>query len=458
MATSKRSAGAIHAPAQHAEHVHLVAQGDAPAPGMEEVSTSWQRSANKYGVDPADSAAPRVVTAQELKDLREPIEKLIFNAQEELDRLYKVVRKAGYAVLFCDTTGVAVEHRGEDTEAEQFKYWGTWLGGVWSEEIEGTNGIGTCIAEERPVTVHRSQHFRSRHIDLSCSGAPVFDVDGKLLAILDVSAINPELSVRAHALTGALTVTAARDIEERFFREHFLQEWIIALALPEDGDPAVLLAVDGNQRILGANRAARACLMLDDPTLGAGLSLWSIFERDPSPFRRKDNNDISTRLVIAGSNETCLALVTPPASASGAWRDPATIALHTRSRLAVLGSLVQPAPIPRARGGLSPGAMRRVQEYIDAHLSELIDLGMLARIAGLSLFHFAREFKQSAGVTPHHYLVQRRISSAQKMLVRTELSLSEVALAVGFSDQSHLARHFRHMLGTTPRDFRWSQR
>jgi AraC-like DNA-binding protein len=83
---------------------------------------------------------------------------------------------------------------------------------------------------------------------------------------------------------------------------------------------------------------------------------------------------------------------------------------------------------------------------------------MLARIAGLSLFHFAREFKQSAGVTPHHYLVQRRISSAQKMLVRTELSLSEVALAVGFSDQSHLARHFRHMLGTTPRDFRWSQR
>jgi AraC-like DNA-binding protein len=44
------------------------------------------------------------------------------------------------------------------------------------------------------------------------------------------------------------------------------------------------------------------------------------------------------------------------------------------------------------------------------------------------------------------------------MLVRTELSLSEVALAVGFSDQSHLARHFRHMLGTTPRDFRWSQR
>jgi transcriptional regulator of acetoin/glycerol metabolism len=94
-----------------------------------------------------------------------------------MDQLYEVVREAGYAVLLCDGSGVAVEHRGEDARESQFEYWGTWLGGVWSEEVEGTNGIGTCIVEERPVTVHRSQHFRSRHINLSCSGAPVFGVD-----------------------------------------------------------------------------------------------------------------------------------------------------------------------------------------------------------------------------------------------------------------------------------------
>jgi len=125
-----------------------------------------------------------------------------------------------------------VEHRGENSRQNQFEYWGTWLGGVWSEKVEGTNGIGTCIIEERPVTIHRSQHFRSRHINLSCSGASVFGVDGRLVAVLDVSAIDPELSERAHALTGALTTKSARIIEERFFREQFHREWIVAVVPP----------------------------------------------------------------------------------------------------------------------------------------------------------------------------------------------------------------------------------
>ena len=102
--------------------------------------------------------------------------------------------------------------------------------------------------------------------------------------------------------------------------------------------------------------------------------------------------------------------------------------------------------------------MRRVREYVETHLCESIDLAALAGIAGLSLYHFARAFKQSAGVTPHYYLIQRRVARAQEMLARTELSLSEIALAAGFSDQSHFARHFRQTLGMTPGQFRWSQR
>src|SRR6202035_301714 len=172
--------------------------------------------------------------------------------------------EAGYTILFCDTAGVAVEHRGEMTEASQFEYWGTWLGGIWSEEVEGTNGIGTCIAEERPVTVHRTQHFRSRHTNLSCSGAPIFGVDGRLMAVLDVSAIDPGRSEQAHALTGALTVNSARAIEERFFREHFCHEWMVAIGPSEGSAPGMLLAVDENQQVVGANRVARTSLLLDD--------------------------------------------------------------------------------------------------------------------------------------------------------------------------------------------------
>ena len=458
MGVSGQSSASLDTFAGHAEHVFSVADGTAPLPAVEAVSSSWQRSATKYGLDPVDNKPPRLLTSGELKDFREPLDELIFSAQEDIDQLYTVVREAGYVVLFCDSSGVAVDHRGENTRTCAFEYWGTWLGGVWSEEMEGTNGIGTCIIEERPVTVHRSQHFRSRHMNLSCSGAPVFGVDGRLTAVLDVSAIDPDLSERAHALTGALTIRSARAIEERFFREQFRREWIVAVAPPEGGARGMLLAIDGNQHIVGANRVARKSLLLDDRALRAGMSLWKIFERDLDLFRRRDRSDISTRLVLAGSNDSRPALVTPPDQNISASSNPASVKLHTRPRLDLIDSLLKLTPAPQAHGGLSAGALRRVREYVQLHLNESIDLSMLAAVAGLSMHHFAREFKQSAGVTPHHYLIQKRIETAQQMLAQTDLSLAEITYAVGFSDQGHLARHFRGLLGTTPREFRRSQR
>ncbi len=444
--------------AEHADLAHSVAEGATPSPDIKQLSDSWRRSASDHGVDPADGDAPRILTFGELKELREPLGKLIVGAREEMDRLYNVIREAGYTILFCDPAGVAVEHRGEAVEASQFQRWGTWLGGVWSEEIEGTNGIGTCIAEERPVTVHRGQHFRSRHMNLSCSGAPIFGVDGRLLAVLDVSAIDPTRSERAHALTGALTVNSARSIEEQFFRAHFHREWIVAIGPRELGAPGMLLAVDSSQRIAGANRAARTAFSLDDQGLRTGVGLWAIFERDAELFRGKEGIDVVRRLVIVGGAESHSVLVTPPAQTVAAWSNATTVALHTRPRLDVIGSFAKTASPPQARGGLAPGAMRRVREYVEAHLGDSIDLASLAAVAGLSMHHFAREFKQSAGATPHHYLTRKRVELAQEMLAHTDLPLAEIAYAVGFSDQSHLARHFRQMLGVTPGRFRWSRR
>src|SRR5580700_11070756 len=443
MTSSLHLASSDGRPAQHSEQVYLVAQGEALEPSIDEVSPSWQRSANQYRVDPDSPEAPRILTSREVNDRREPLDELVFSAQEELDRLYKVVREAGYTILFCDNTGVAVEHRGDDADASRFRYWGTWLGGMWSEAIEGTNGIGTCITEERPVTIHRSQHYRTRHVDLSCSGAPIFGADGRLMAVLDVSAIDPDRSERAHALTGALTVASARAIEERFFRERFRSEWIVAIKPPEDHAEAMLLAVDSNQRLAGADRAARKALLLDDQRLQAGVSLWSIFERDSAHFRRHDSTDIPIRLVIAGSDETWPALLTPP---------------ERRPRAGVLANLPSLIPEPQIRGGLPPAVMHRVREYIEAHLGESIELAEIAAIAGLSVFHFARQFKHSAGVTPHYYLVSRRVERAKELLAGTDLSLSAIAFAAGFSDQSHLTRHFRQIVGTTPGQFRWSLR
>jgi len=110
------------------------------------------------------------------------------------------------------------------------------------------------------------------------------------------------------------------------------------------------------------------------------------------------------------------------------------------------------------RGGLPPRVLRRVCEYIDRHVEENISIKDLAEVAGLSRFHFLRAFKQSQGMTPHCYVFQRRLEYAKRLLSESELSLSEVAVAAGFADQSHFARRFRRYVGTTPARFRWSLR
>jgi transcriptional regulator GlxA family with amidase domain len=111
-----------------------------------------------------------------------------------------------------------------------------------------------------------------------------------------------------------------------------------------------------------------------------------------------------------------------------------------------------------ARGRLPPRALLRVREYITSHLEDSISIQAMAAIVGLSMYHFSRAFKQSEGVTPHRFLMQCRVKRAQELLAGTDLPLSEIALATGFSDQSHCARRVREFVGVTPSRYRWSMR
>ena len=211
-------------------------------PDLEPVRASWQRSAVRYRIAQDSRQAPWILTAQELSASRAPVDELIGIAAHENDRLFAAVGKVGYALLFTTADGVVVDVRGDPARIQQFKYWGILQGGVWAESVEGTNGIGTCIAEKAPVTVHCSQHFRARHATLSCCGAPVFDPNQNLVAVVDVSSYEPELSDHSHALAFALTVEAARSIEERLFRHVHRRAWILSAILPTRSQP-ILLAV-----------------------------------------------------------------------------------------------------------------------------------------------------------------------------------------------------------------------
>lgn len=111
----------------------------------------------------------------------------------------------------------------------------------------------------------------------------------------------------------------------------------------------------------------------------------------------------------------------------------------------------QPAP---RRPSLEPRRLRRVLDFIEARLDTSISLDDLAGEACLSPFHFTRLFRQATGSSPHRYVTERRISSAQQMIVSGHASLAEIALDTGFGSQAHFCRAFRQATGVSPRAYR----
>lgn len=110
--------------------------------------------------------------------------------------------------------------------------------------------------------------------------------------------------------------------------------------------------------------------------------------------------------------------------------------------------------IIRGSGGrLSRSALRAVEEYIDAHLDQNVALADLAEVANLSEFHFARLFKQTTGLSPHQFVIHQRVERAKRLIAAGRHTLAQIAIDVGFSDQSQLNRHFKRLVGVTPKRF-----
>jgi AraC family transcriptional regulator len=110
-----------------------------------------------------------------------------------------------------------------------------------------------------------------------------------------------------------------------------------------------------------------------------------------------------------------------------------------------------PAPL---KGGLSRSNLRNVMAYIEANLERDLRLEELAALAGISVFHFARSFRESFGQAPHQYIVHRRIQQAKLLLARPEWSMAQIASAVGLTSASRFAKIFRAVTGASPTEWR----
>jgi AraC family transcriptional regulator len=98
--------------------------------------------------------------------------------------------------------------------------------------------------------------------------------------------------------------------------------------------------------------------------------------------------------------------------------------------------------------------LRRVLDHMEAHLAEPFDLDCLAALCGMSRFHFSRLFRTTTGQTPSGWFMQRRVQKASEMLRKTNLSIIEIALEIGYDNPSHFAQVFRRVTGVSPRNFR----
>lgn len=259
---------------KHADLIAAITR-DPSASGRSALFASWARSMTRYKLDPYDRTPPRRLTDRELRDARESVEPLLAVASPTLDRLFQAVGGAGCCVLFTDKNGVPVDRRGASGDDTTFRGWGLWTGSVWSEEAEGTNGIGTCIAEDRALTIHRDQHFHARNTGLSCTVSPIHDHRGRLAAALDVSSCRSDLTEDFTRLIAAAVADAARRIEARHFRNAFPKARIV-LVPDADWGSGALLAIGQDDLIVGASAAARTACGITDAMLERALPAEAI--------------------------------------------------------------------------------------------------------------------------------------------------------------------------------------
>ncbi|GAB4348082.1 MAG: sigma-54-dependent Fis family transcriptional regulator [Gammaproteobacteria bacterium] len=239
----------------------------------------------QHRLDPSATTEARVLDEGRLREARDRVGILRRIARLQMEHLYREIAGSSYAILLTDSEGAVLDYVVDAALDNDFKKAGLYTGALWSEEAQGTNGIGTCIAEGRPVVIHQDEHFSTRNIHLTCAGAPIFSPQGELLAVLDISAVNPEGPKAAQRHTAALINASAKLIENCYFLHECRDATLLRfhrqaefLGLPSDA--MVALNTDGT--IVAANGNAARELGVANPRELIGHSFRKHFEMEES--------------------------------------------------------------------------------------------------------------------------------------------------------------------------------
>lgn len=229
-----------------------------------------------YELDPAATREPQLVESVELEARRADLSQLLSIARLEMTNLYQQVADAGYAILLTDRDGVVLNYVGDPVFNGIATAHALQNGAVWSEQAQGTNGMGTCLVERRPVVIHRREHFFAKNTALTCSSAPILAPDGTLVAVLDASSqsrLTPQhtvvlVNMSAQMIENSLYLSVHQ--ADHIARFHSRPEFVSTL-----GEGTI--AFDESGRVLSANRSALFQLDLDRHGQIAGRDIEEIF-------------------------------------------------------------------------------------------------------------------------------------------------------------------------------------
>lgn len=283
---------------------------------------------------------------------------------------------------------------------------------------------------------------------------PIYDPKGRAQAALDLTRSEKERPDAPDKLLRVLLEWAAAAITERWFRMHYHQYWIIAARAREAMDAGIVVAADGDQMLVGADRSARQLLRSRGLNAEAGPPLSAIFEVGAAVFKDGPGPDLVRVLRGCHNDAEYSVVITPPDPAAVESSHDQRLLLHTRPRLFSISCAGAIASREQPLRPLGSQILRSIVRHIDTHLDTALGVDTLAAQAGLSVSYFSRCFHKSVGITPHSYILRRRLLRAQQLLAQSQMSLTNVALTAGFSDQSHFCRRFREFVGVTPRAFR----
>jgi transcriptional regulator of acetoin/glycerol metabolism len=240
-----------------------------------DIEVSKRRCVERYKLDAGVTRKTIYLTAPEIAEHREPFGGMLEMIAEELDYVSVPLSSVSFGANFSNMAGTILYYcsdrsAGNYVDAER-------EGALWAEGIAGTNGVGTCIVERRPAQVFGSQHFFRDHAHMSCSAVPVLSAEAEMFGVLNFSSANPTIRPETFQLVSGLVRQTAERLNNQLFRASYAGHTVLRA---RSAAGPLLLALDGENRLIGANRLARLWLDLPEGRLRpAGLD--AMFEFGP---------------------------------------------------------------------------------------------------------------------------------------------------------------------------------